>query len=307
VLGFIGHGALGYDSVTVRRGLAEAAVDEIARALGRSREQAAEAIVQVAISGMYREVSKLAARQGVDARDFCLMPFGGAGPMLGGLLARELGMAEVLVPTTPGVLSALGGLIADIRSDVIETVYADLDEAAMPGLLASFARLEAEAMRWIRADQGFGGEVTLEASAELRYRGQSFEIDVTLPREAIASGDRQAIAEAFHAAHEQIYGHADRAAPIQAIALRMVVSGRVPEPAMPEQELESGAPVPLREAAIWLDGRRHMAPLYARSALRHGHRFPGPAIVLQDDCTTCVPAGMEASVDRFGNLRLTVA
>lgn len=306
VLGLIGHGALGYDSVTVRRDLAEAAVDRIAAPLGRTREQAAEAIVQIAISGMYREISKLAARQGVDAREFCLLPFGGAGPMLGALLARELGMREVLVPTTPGVLSALGGLIADIRGDVIETVYADLDAPSLPRILDAFARLEAEAMRWIREDQRFRGEVTLRPSAEMRYRGQSFEIEVPLERDWLARGDRAAIAGAFHRTHERIYGHADAEAPIQAIALRMVVEGAVPRPCFPEQPRETGAPVPLREVGIWLDGARRTAPLYARSALRHGHRFAGPCIVLQEDCTTCVPPGMSGEVDRFGNLRLTL-
>jgi N-methylhydantoinase A len=306
VLGLIGHGALGYDSVTVRRDLAEAAVDAIAAPLGRTREQAAEAIVQVAISGMYREISKLAARQGVDAREFCLLPFGGAGPMLGALLARELGMREVLVPTTPGVLSALGGLIADIRGDVIETVYADLDAPSLPRILDAFARLEAEAMRWIREDQRFRGEVTLRPSAEMRYRGQSFEIEVPLERAWLARADLGAIAEAFHRTHERIYGHADAEAPIQAIALRMVVEGTVPRPRFPEQPRETGAPTPLREVEIWLDGARRAAPLYARSALRHGHRFAGPCIVLQEDCTTCVPPGMGGEVDRFGNLRLTL-
>lgn len=307
VLGLIGHGALGYDSVTVRRDLAEAAVDTIAAPLGRTREQAAEAVVQVAISGMYREISKLAARQGVDARDFCLLPFGGAGPMLGALLARELGMREVLVPTTPGVLSALGGLIADIRGDVIETVYADLDEASLPRILEAFARLEAEAMRWIRDDQRFQGEATLKPSAEMRYRGQSFEIEVPLERAWLAAADLGAVGEAFHQAHERIYGHADRAAPMQAIALRMIVEGTVPRPRFPEQPRESGVPAPLREVGIWLDGARRPAPLYARSALRHGHRFAGPCIVLQEDCTTCVPPGMSGEVDRFGNLRLILA
>lgn len=306
VLGLIGHGALGYDSVTVRRDLAEAAVDAIAAPLGRTREQAAEAIVQVAISGMYREISKLVARQGVDAREFCLLPFGGAGPMLGALLARELGMREVLVPTAPGVLSALGGLIADIRGDVIETVYADLDAPSLPRILDAFARLEAEAMRWIRDDQRFRGEVTLKPSAEMRYRGQSFEIEVPLERDWLARADRAAIAEAFHRTHERIYGHADAEAPIQAIALRMVVEGAVPQPRFPEQPHETGAPAPLREVEIWLDGARRAAPLYARSALRHGHRFAGPCIVLQEDCTTCVPPGMTGEVDRFGNLRLTL-
>jgi N-methylhydantoinase A len=141
----------------------------------------------------------------------------------------------------------------------------------------------------------------------MRYRGQSFEVDVVLPRSALAAADRGAIAAAFHAAHERLYGHADPAAPIQVIALRMVVSGTVPEPHLPQQPRESGSPASLRMVDIWLDGTRHAAPLYARSALRHGHRFAGPAIVLQDDCTTCVPPGMHGTVDRFGNLRLTLA
>jgi N-methylhydantoinase A len=256
---------------------------------------------------MYKEVSKLAARQGVDARDFCLLPFGGAGPMLGGLLARELGMREVLVPTAPGVLSALGGLIADIRNDFLETVYADLDAPSLPGLLASFARLEEEAMRWLRDEQGFAGDATLLPAAEMRYRGQSFEIEVQLQREWLAGGDLGAIAEAFHQAHERLYGHADRAAPIQAIALRMVVAGAVPVPRFPEQARVSGPPEAMGEAEVFLDGASRRALLYRREALRHGHRFAGPCIVMQEDCTTCIPPGTAGEVDRFGNLRLGVA
>ena len=305
VLGCIGHAALGYDSVSVNRELAEKAVDAIATTLGRNRESAAEAIVQVAISGMYREVSKLAARQGVDARDFCLLPFGGAGPMLGALLARELGMRQVLIPATPGVLSALGGLIADIRNDFLETTYADLDDASMPDLLAAFGRLEAEATRWIREEQRFSGPVTLQPSGEMRYRGQSYELTVPFDPAWVAAGDMAAMAEAFHAAHERIYGHADRSAPIQAIALSMTVSGAVPPPQFPEQDRATDTPRSLRSVEIYLDGARRTAPLYARSSLRHGHALAGPAIVLADDSTTIIPPGMQGSVDSFGNLMLT--
>lgn len=304
VLGFIGHAALGYDSVSVRRDLAEAAVDAVAAGLSRSREAAAEAIVQVAVSGMYREVSKLAARQGVDARDFTLLPFGGAGPMLGALLARELGMREVLVPATPGVLSALGGLIADIRNDFLETTYAELEPAALPALQAAFARLAARAEAWITEEQRFEGAHALRPSAEMRYRGQSFEIEVPLEMAAIEGGDIPAIAAAFHAAHERLYGHADPGAAIQVIAARMVVAGAVPPPRFPEQDRSTAEAVPLRHVPIWLDGRAHQAPLYARAELRHGMALAGPAIVLAEDSTTCIPPGMAAQVDRFGNLRL---
>ena len=307
VLGFIGHAALGYNSVAVKRDLAEQAVDAIATALGRTRQQAAEAILQVAISFMYREVSKLAARQGVDAREFCLMPFGGAGPMLGALLARELGMQQVLVPATPGVLSALGGLIADIRNDFLETIYADLDAASLPAIQASFARLSAEATRWIKDEQRFDGAFVLQPSAEMRYRGQSYEITVPLEQAWIDAGDLAAMANAFHAAHERMYGHADPAAPIQAIALSMTVSGAVAPPRFPEQERAAGGPAPLRDVEIYIDGASRKAPLYARGDLRHGQTFAGPAIVLAEDSTTCIPPGMQASVDRFANLILTPA
>lgn len=306
VLGWIGHGQLGYGAVTVRRDLAERAVDLIAAALGRTRHQAAEAIVQVAISGMYKEVSKLAARQGVDARDFCLMPFGGAGPMLGAFLARELGMRDVLIPTAPGVLSALGGLIAEIRNDFLETVYAEFDDEALPGIVASFARLEADARRWLREEQGFTGEARLMPSADMRYRGQSFEIEVPLRPEWLATNDLPAMAGAFHAEHERIYGHADRDAPIQAISLRMVIAGAVPAPHFPEQPRVTGDPAPAGEVTVFLDGTPHAAPLYRRDTLRHGHRITGPCIVAQEDTTSCIPPGLAGEVDRFGNLRLGI-
>lgn len=307
VLGFIGHAALGYDSVSVDRDLAGQAVDAIAAALGRSRERAAEAIIQVAISAMYREISKLAARQGVDAREFCLMPFGGAGPMLGALLARELGISGVLIPATPGVLSALGGLIADIRNDFLETVYADLDPPSLPAIGAAFGRLNAEALRWIREEQHFDGAIVLQPSAEMRYRGQSYEITVPLQQDWIDRGDLAAMADAFHAAHERMYGHADPAAPIQAIALSMTVSGAVRRPRLPEQERVATPPVPLSEVELFIDGASRPAPLFARRDLRHGHAFAGPAIVLAEDSTTCIPPGMRAEVDRFANLLLSPA
>jgi N-methylhydantoinase A len=138
----------------------------------------------------------------------------------------------------------------------------------------------------------------------MRYRGQSFEVEVPLRREWLAARDLGAIAEAFHAAHERIYGHADRAAPIQAIALRMVAEGAVALPRFPEQPRVSGAPETAGEAEVFFDGASRRAPLYLREALHHGHRFAGPCIVMQEDCTTCVPPGMAGEVDRFGNLRL---
>jgi N-methylhydantoinase A len=204
------------------------------------------------------------------------------------------------------VLSALGGLIADIRNDFLETVYADLDVPSLPRIQAAFARLGTEAKRWIRHEQNFTGPIVLQPSAEMRYRGQSFEITVPLRQDWIERADLTAIADAFHAAHERMYGHADPAAPIQAIALSMTVSGAVAPPRLPEQERTSRPPAALREVPIFVDGAQRKAPLFARGSLRHGHALAGPAIVLAEDSTTCIPPGMQAEVDRFGNLILTL-
>src|SRR5262249_55604915 len=146
--GFIGHSNLGYDAVTVDAAKARTAVETIAGPLKRTPEQAAEAIIQVAVSGMYREGSKLGSRQGVDARDFALLAFGGAGPVLGCFLARELGMKTVMIPTAPGVLSALGGLIADIKNDFITTAYYMLEKNELGRIKREYDALAKRARAW---------------------------------------------------------------------------------------------------------------------------------------------------------------
>ena len=143
--GWLGHAPLAYSSVTMDRGQAEAAVAALAARCGLGVEATAEAIIRVAISNMYVEVNKLIARYGVDPRDFTLMPFGGAGPMLGCLLARELGMERVMIPRRPGVVSALGGLIADVRNDFIRTLFVGAAPGAMVAVAGGFAALRAEA------------------------------------------------------------------------------------------------------------------------------------------------------------------
>jgi N-methylhydantoinase A len=303
VCGVIGQAALGYDAVTVDAAKAREAVGGLAATLGRGVEETAEAVIRIAVSGMYQKVSGIVTRFGVDPRSMALLAFGGAGPMLGGLLARELGMEEVVVPPTPGVLSALGGLIADLRSDFIRTLYADLAPAVAPDIRESFAALRGRAVAWLREEQGHDGPCTLACSADLRYRGQSYEIETPLPDDVAEAGDVAAMAAAFHAAHEKVYGHADPQAPIQVISLRLVVAGPTPKPVLPRLDPAAGPPVPAAALPVWLDGAWHRTPFFERRALRAGHVFDGPAVMTQEDCTTCVPPGFTVRVDDHGSLR----
>jgi N-methylhydantoinase A len=304
-LGLVGLSEIGYSAVTIDRAAGRRVVGELAEALGRTIEQTAEAIIRIAVSGMYSDVSALVSRSGIDPREFSCLAFGGAGPMMACFLARELGMQEVVVPTTPGVLSALGGLIADLKSDFIKTLYADLDAATAAVIRTEFEILKDGAIEWLRRDQGYDGAYALSYSAELRYRGQSFEIDTALDPDTIAACDVVAMAASFHREHERIYGHADPHAAVQVISLRLVVSGKTAKPDFPRHKLQPGVAPPIRQAEVWLDGAQLQIDLYRRADLVPGQTFAGPAVVTQDDCTTVVPPGYVTRVDEYANLRIT--
>ncbi len=311
VLGVIGGQDLGYNAVQVDTEAARRAVAPLAERLGLGLEPTAEAIVDVAVSSMYAGVSRVISRFGIDPREFSLMPFGGAGPMMACYLAKALGMPRLLVPTTPGVLSALGGLVADIKNDFVSTVYSALDESTIAGLSGVVAGLEDKARAWLRAETGGGSgedaDADIALSAEMRYHGQSFEIDTPLQPHWLAGRDVAAIRAAFHAEHERIYGHADAAGAVQIVAVRLVIAARTPKPELRRIESGTGCPAALLVKPVWMEGRMRDVPVYQRRDLLAGHRIDGPAIVAQDDTTTCVLPGFHALVDAFGNLELTSA
>ena len=303
--GMIGHGDLGYNAVQVDVAGARAAVQKLAEPLGISVEETAENIIALAISSMYSDTSGLISRFGLDPREFYFLAFGGAGPMMGCFLARELKLKGVVVPPTPGVLSALGGLVADIKNDFIRTLYCDVTAAAAAGLRDAGEQLRTEAETWLQRE--YGGELPyqLAFSAEMRYRGQSFEIDVPLDESWLTGGDLAALRSAFDTHHTRLFGHHDEHAAVQLINLRLVLSSPTPKPQM-NRLAEAEGPVPvLRRVDAWIDGRWWQVDVVSRSALAAGHQLSGPVIVAQDDCTTCVPPQMQVDVDSFGNLIIT--
>lgn len=304
--GLVGHADLGYQAVQVDTEKARAAVGELATRLGRSIEETAENIIQIAVSGMYSEVSALVSRFGVDPRDFAMLAFGGAGPMMACFLSRELRMTQTVVPPTPGVLSALGGLIADLKNDFIKTLYLDLTQPVVERMEKEFAQLRARAETWLRDDQGHAGTSTLTYSAEIRYTGQSFETETPLDIAAIERGDMKAVATAFHDEHVRIYGHADREAPLQVISLRLVISGTTSKPEMLKQKRTSGVAIPFKVVQSRLDSAMRDVSLYRRNELLPGQTFAGPAVVTQDDCTTVIPTGFTVIVDEYANLRINM-
>ncbi len=304
VLGLLDLDALGYGMVNIDRAAAVAVIDNLAASLGLDAAATAEGVIKVAISGMYREISKLCSRRGIDIAEFSLLAFGGGGPMMACLLARDLGIKRVIVPPTPGVLSALGGLTADIRNDFTATAYFELSPANMPKLQALASRLSDEARRWMAEAQGHAGAAILHPAAEMRYRGQSFEIEVALHSDWVASADAGAIAQAFHNEHQRLYGHADDTAAIQIIAFNMVVTASTPKPALIRHTSNPKSAIPRRRISVRLDSLSREIELFHRDDLMAGSTLAGPCVIQQDDTTTIVPDGFVGFVDALGNLIL---
>lgn len=304
VKGVLGAGELGYGAVSIDVAAAARALTGIGAALGRDAAAGAEAVIALAVANMYREVSRLFSQVGEEPSLYALLAFGGAGPMLGCLVAEELGMQAVIVPRTPGVLAALGGLLADLRSDFVRVVFLDVTPAGMPGLQAALAELSAEARGWLTESQGHGGDGVLSVAADLRYRGQSYEIEVPLEPEWITGAAPERIAAAFHARHAEIYGHADAKAAVHVVALRVVIAGMTAKPAFPAAAAAESRPAPRGMVPVSHHGGVVQAALFDRAALPPGSRFDGPAVVAQDDTTSWVPPGFAGHVDPYGNLIL---
>lgn len=303
--GMIGHGDLGYNAVKVDIAAARTAWQPLAEALNISIEETAETGIQLAVSSMYSDTSGLLSRFGLDPREFWFLAFGGAGPMMGCFLARELNMKGVIVPPTPGVLSALGGLVADIRNDFIRTLYSDLNRQLADKLATEAETLSQRARHWLTQEHGAEMPFSLQFSADMRYRGQSFEIDVPLEQAWLAQADVNALHAAFDRQHQQMFGHCDADAPVQLINLRLVISSPTPKPALNRLPLASEPVNAVKQVQAWIDGAFHQVDVVLRNTLLAGHQFNGPVIVAQDDCTTCVPPGMTVKVDEFGNLLIT--
>lgn len=157
---------------------------------------------------------------------------------------------------------------------------------------------------WLK-EQGFNGDYEMRLSADMRYRGQSYEIETTLQPEWLGSGDASAINRAFHEEHARLYGHSDERAAVQMVNLRLVVSGKTPKPPLRETGIATSPAKPRFHTKGWFGGMEHDLAIYHRDDLAAGHDFNGPAIVLQDDTTTVVPPGFTVHVDRFGNLVIT--
>ncbi len=294
---------------------AESALAGLGAALGGlSVHEAALGVIRVANARMERALRRVSVERGYDPRTFTLVPFGGAGPLHACDLADALGIPRILLPPSPGVLSALGLLIADVVHESSQALLIETGSLAQdPAPLQELSTTLEERVRSVLAAEGVDAPV-LEASMDLRYRGQSYELSVPLdlpaPNAAQASQAVQRSIEAFHTAHEARYGYAMHTETVESVAVRLRGSGSGAELDLPREPLGTSDPESAQVASkpVWFgpEGAAE-TPCYDRLRLRPGHRLQGPAIVFQFDTTTVLPPGWSASVDKSHNLLLARA
>jgi N-methylhydantoinase A len=308
VLGYLNPHYFAGGDLTLQVDKAYQAVHDMAAHLHMTPGALAAGMHRILNAGMADEMRLVSVRRGYDPRQFALVPLGGAGPVHAGRLAAMLSIPTTVVPAAPGVLSAFGLLVAHIEHDQSRTFAVKADEVDVERIIQVLAELDLLGQEKMQRDHVPPALVHISHAADLRYVGQSYELEVPLPAVLDATCGAQAVA-AFHAAHQQVYGHSRPTHPVEFVNLRSVHSAPLPYP-----QLTVPAPGGSLEAAC--KGRRPAyfdeyqayrdTPIYQRDLLPVGAQFDGPAIVEQPDTTTVVYPGFTCRVDNAGNLLLTL-
>ncbi|HZR91780.1 MAG TPA: hydantoinase/oxoprolinase family protein [Gaiellaceae bacterium] len=284
---------------------ARAAVQKIADAIGLgSVEEAAEGILAIVNENMAGALRVVSVQRGHDPRDFALVAYGGAGPMHANAVAKIMGSFPVIVPPAPGLLCALGDIVADFRDEFARTYIRVLDEADPAEVSAILDELGGRATAWL-SDEGIAPEArSVSYVADMRYHGQGYEIPVSLDPDEVRTDGLSQLDARFNALHEQLYGFRMHETMSEIVNLRAVGFGAAPKPELPHGEPDgSQAEAALVDThEIVFAGERHPTKIYDRSKLGPGSRFSGPAIVTEFDSTTVVLPGYRAEVDRWFNI-----
>ena len=279
---------------------AQAALRPAADRLGFPIERTAHGILEIVVSNMVRAIRAVSVERGIDPRSFVLLPFGGAGPLHATAVARSLGMRRTLVPPAPGILCAQGLVVSDLKESFVRTAPARLgpDLALHPVL----GGLHMEAGRWF-AEEGVAPDSRhTQASLDMRYVGQNFEIQVPVSD----SDDADTLRQRFFAQHEATYGYHNPADPVEVVNWRLTATGRLarPDPGGPSPG-QAGQPA---SRPVWFGPHAPVdTPVHDRNALAPATVLSGPAVIEQLDATTLLFPGDRLSVDAQGAMLIEVA
>ena len=305
VLGYLGEDNFLGGRMRLDAAEARAAIEaKVARPLGLTVAEAAEGVVRVIDVKMEEAIKAISTMRGHDLRDFMLLAFGGAGPVHAGRIARDLGMAGVVVPLYPGVFSAIGLLMSEVEHDYVRSQLSPLSETAPAAVNGMFEQLAAQALDELRGDGFTDDRIRIARALDMRYAGQGYEIAVPCPAVPLEAADLQQLRAAFDRQHKAMFGHMAPDEPVEIVSYRVRGTGVVPPVALPRCERAGTTVADARRELrrVRFDGEELDCPVYQRERLDVGLELAGPAILDQFDCTTVICPGQIAHVDEWKNL-----
>ena len=298
-------GTLEMDEEAARR-----AVQKIAEPLGMGVEEAAEAILDIVNENMHAALRVVSVERGHDPREFGLVAFGGAGPMHANALGRLIRSRSVVVPPTPGVMSAFGFLSSDIQNEFPETYLRIAEETPASELKEKIEGLVAQADEWLSGEGVEEDKKRFDLYADCRYYLQNIQIPCRFDLDELEDGDGAFLRGRFEEAHRQRYNFELPDSPLEIATVRVVGRGTIKGVSLSESEDGAGEDASgavVRQDKVFFNGEWTETPIYERGKLKSGHVVEGPAVVVQDDTTTVIEPGYRGAVDRFGNILIEEA
>lgn len=293
----------------IRRDLSERAIRvRTCGRLGLDVVQAAAGIVEIVNSTMAKILRIVSVERGYDPREFTLMAFGGAGPMHACALAEDLGIPRIVVPINPGLFSALGMLAADFTHHISRPVMKSVDEVGVDTIEETYKEMEEAGGEVLARESTALTDVFFVRHADMRYRGQAYELTVPATK-PFDEGGLRTLVERFHDRHRSVYGYAVEGEGVELINLRLIAVGVTAKPEMQRKasigQDVSHALLASRDVFFERYGKYVESPVYVRERLEPGNVMEGPCVIEQYDATTVVYPDWRAVVDEFGSLTLT--
>lgn len=298
---FGGAGLLGGD-FTLDEGRSQKVLTQLAREMSKAAGrqvtpiEAAQGVLSVANTNMERALRRISVERGYDSREFALLPFGGAGGLHAVDLAWALRIPQIIVPNSAGALSALGVLTADVVKDQSHTTMLEFSSGVEKKLDKIFNEMERAATRALRGEGFATAKQKHERSLALRYKGQSFELDIKHTGTNLAAS--------FHRAHRERYGYAQEANTVEIVSARVRSTGMVEK--LVERATNTQGRKLVAKAAkkvtAYMDGKKLNVVIYERNELKAGAQLRAPCIVTEYSSTTLIPPGARGEVDGYGNL-----
>jgi N-methylhydantoinase A len=288
------------------RHAAEEAVSKVARQIGLDTLRAAEGIIQITCENMAQAIKMVLIDRGRDPRDFVLVSFGGAGPMHACFIARSLNIPQVVVPAYAGVASAFGATAMDVRHDLETFFYSPVAGVDLTRLNQLYERLEAQGRALLAQEALAHGRVSVSRGAQMRYIGQSYEVETPVPLSQLSAASLLQIVQNFHHEHEREYGVASEQFAPAFVSLGVTVIGHNEKPPIVQASTAPGLDPRKGERRVYFSGQWLTTPVYDGQGLTQDFTLRGPAIIEYAHSCAVLPPDTSAVVDGLDNLVIRV-